>query len=140
MQFYVKKNGRLDGCLDWRLSRLSLKPCEKNCHRPENGGYGASARYWTWTAVRLERTVIIGNKISIYPNAKVQWKYVAFNMLEQPAAGEKFVVTCILPGTFWKICPDAHEPEKYGIGQGRIHQPRKPALCHAHTALCSAGG
>ena len=60
---------------------------------------------------------IIGNKFTALPEAKSEWKYKAYEKIEDALSGADFVVISILPGTFDEMESDVHAPEKYGIYQ-----------------------
>ncbi len=64
-----------------------------------------------------ERNQIIGEKISVHPDAKSRWAYEVSGSLAEALTGADFVIISILPGTFEEMRSDVHAPEQFGIWQ-----------------------
>lgn len=64
-----------------------------------------------------EKNAVIGNKISVHPDALATWQYEVFDSLREALTGTDVVVISILPGTFREMHSDVHAPEAYGVWQ-----------------------
>ena len=64
-----------------------------------------------------ERNRVIGEKISVHPDAVSRWEYEVSGSLKEALQGADFVVISILPATFDEMESDVHLPERVGVWQ-----------------------
>lgn len=64
-----------------------------------------------------ERNRIIGEKISVHPDAVSRWRYAVASSLQEALTGADFAVISILPGTFDEMEGDVHLPERVRVYQ-----------------------